>query len=122
MNQPTLFDGARMSLDDSIGLTAESLNQYGPRYDHWAIAYSGGKDSTTLLTVVMHLLKIGRVKPPKRLTVCYADTRMELPPLAGAANLILDRLRAEGDEPTGDEPFERISASGERQRSFLLGE
>jgi len=96
--QPTLFDGERMSLSDSIGLTARSLEVHGAAHDHWAIAYSGGKDSTALLTVVMHLIKTGAVVGPKRLTVCYADTRMELPPLAAAAGRILDSLRSEGVE------------------------
>lgn len=27
-----------------------------------------------------------------------------------------------GDEPTGDAPFERVTASGELQRSFLVGD
>lgn len=98
MRQPTLFDGSRLDLADSIGLTIQSLQAYGPRYDHWAIAYSGGKDSTTLLTLVIHLIRTGRIQAPKRLTVCYADTRMELPPLAFAARQILDRLDAEGFE------------------------
>lgn len=98
MAQLTLFEGSRLNLDDSISLTAQSLAAYGERYDHWAIAYSGGKDSSTLLTVVVYLLRLGLVAPPKRLTICYADTRMELPPLAAAASLILDQLRAEGRE------------------------
>lgn len=96
--QPTLFDAERMGLGDSIGLTIGSLAAYGPTHDHWAIAYSGGKDSTTLLTVVLHLIRTGKVPAPKRLTVCYADTRMELPPLASAASTMVDRLRSEGVE------------------------
>lgn len=95
---PTLFDSERLGLADSVGLTIDSLNAYGVRYEHWSIAFSGGKDSTTLLTVVLHLLRTGRVAPPKRLTVCYADTRMELPPLAHAAEMMLARAAAEGHE------------------------
>jgi DNA sulfur modification protein DndC len=94
--QPTLFDADRLGLGDSIGLTVESLREYGPRYDHWAVAFSGGKDSTTLLTLVLHLIRSGRVTPPGRLTVCYADTRMELPPLAVAAREILAASASEG--------------------------
>lgn len=98
MRQPTLFEAERMGLTDSIGLTIESLAAYGPSHDHWAIAYSGGKDSTTLVTLVVHLIWTGRIKPPKRLTICYADTRMELPPLAATAELLLARLASEGFE------------------------
>lgn len=95
-NQPTLFDAERMDLSDSIGMTVASLRAYGERYDHWAIAYSGGKDSTTLATLVPHLIKTGQLAPPKRLTFCYADTRMELPPLAASAETLLSILRGEG--------------------------
>lgn len=98
MMTPTLFDAERMDLGESIELTIRSLEAYGPRHDHWAIAYSGGKDSTTLLTLVMHLIRTGRIAGPKRLTVCYADTRMELPPLAAAAQEMLGLLRSEGVE------------------------
>lgn len=96
MRQPTLFDGDRMDLGDSIGLTIQSLQEYGARYRHWAIAYSGGKDSTTVLTLTLHLVKAGRIPRPDRLTVCYADTRMELPPLAAAAREMLRLVAAEG--------------------------
>jgi DNA sulfur modification protein DndC len=95
-SQPTLFEGERLGLDDSIELTIRSLQAHGAERRHWAIAYSGGKDSTTVLTLVMHLVKTGRVPRPERLTVCYADTRMELPPLAAVANQMLRILAAEG--------------------------
>lgn len=98
MAQATLFDNERMSLSDSIGLTAASLRAYGERYDHWAVAFSGGKDSSTVLTAVIHLLKTGQIPRPKRLSVCYADTRMELPPLSAAATAMLDRVREDGFE------------------------
>ncbi len=96
--QPTLFDAERRTLGEAIETTAASLSAYGPTHRHWAIAYSGGKDSTALATVVLKLLKMGAVPPPERLTVCYADTRMELPPLAAAASRLLDAFRAEGVE------------------------
>lgn len=96
--QRTLFDDLRMTLGASIDLTIESLREYGARYGHWAIAFSGGKDSTALVTLVAHLIRSGRIEPPRRLTVCYADTRMELPPLAASASQLLSRLRADGFE------------------------
>lgn len=98
MSQPTLFDAERMTMAEAIALTAASLEAYGERHDHWAVAYSGGKDSTTVLTLVMHLIKTGRVTKPRRLTVCYADTRMELPPLAASASKMLAILASEGVE------------------------
>jgi DNA sulfur modification protein DndC len=112
MKQHTLFDAERMDLSDSIGLTIRSLETYGPRHDHWAIAYSGGKDSTTLLTLIIHLIKTSRIVAPKRLTICYADTRMELPPLATTAATLLDQLRREG--------FEARIAIAEMDKRFLV--
>jgi DNA sulfur modification protein DndC len=96
--QPTLFGGVRMEIGESIALTVDSLRSYLPRYPHVAVAYSGGKDSTALVTLVAHLIRRRDVPRPVRLTVCYADTRMELPPLAGAALAILGRLAADGVE------------------------
>lgn len=92
----TLFDADRLSLDGAIGLTVDSLLAYGERYEHWAIAFSGGKDSTALVTVVVFLIVSGRLRKPQTLTVLYADTRMELPPLQICAMAILDALRKIG--------------------------
>lgn len=93
---PTLFEGQRINMRDSIALTVDSLGVYGPRFPHWAIAWSGGKDSTTLLTLVVHLIDSGAVPRPESLTVLYADTRMELLPLYGAAAAIRDELLERG--------------------------
>lgn len=95
-NAPTLFEGSRVTMDEALALTVESLNAYRERYDHWAIAYSGGKDSTATVTLVASLIASGRVKAPKSLKVLYADTRMELPPLQSSAIQIMDLLRERG--------------------------
>lgn len=94
----SLFEADRMTWDDAVGLTAESLRVWGRSHRHWVIAWSGGKDSTALLTAVLHLIATGQVDPPERLTVCYADTRMELPPLAISAQAIIEQLKARGIE------------------------
>lgn len=96
--QPTLFDGDRMDLTDAIEITANSLRAYAERYNYWAIAFSGGKDSSALLTVVVYLIASGQVPKPKKLIVLYADTRMELPPLHATAMKLLDEVRALGVE------------------------
>ncbi len=44
MRNLSLFEADRLTMDDSLAMTADSLNAYGGAYDHWAIAYSGGKD------------------------------------------------------------------------------
>jgi DNA sulfur modification protein DndC len=94
--QISLFEGARLSLQDAIELSLASLNEYGTRYRHWAIAYSGGKDSSATVTFVLAAIKQGLVPRPESLTILYADTRMELPPLQRTAMRLLDELRAEG--------------------------
>lgn len=90
--QPTLFDGARLQMNEAIDLTISSLAAYGTNHRHWAIAWSGGKDSTALLVLVIHLILSGRIDAPETLTVLYADTRMELPPLWHAAASIREEL------------------------------
>jgi DNA sulfur modification protein DndC len=81
----SLFEADRLTLEDSLELTAASLNEYGATRRHWVVAYSGGKDSSATVTVVIRLIEEGRVTRPESLTVLYADTRMELPPLQTAA-------------------------------------
>lgn len=92
----TLFDEFRLTLDQAIELAAESLRHYFSRYPHVAIAYSGGKDSSALVTLTAWLIATGRIPKPKTLTVIYADTRQELPPLHDAALQILRELGDRG--------------------------
>lgn len=95
--QPTLFAGTkRLAYDEAMEMTVASMNAYGPQHDHWAIAWSGGKDSSATLTVILHLIAVGKIAAPKSLTVFYADTRQELPPLAIAAERIMGQMRARG--------------------------
>ena len=95
--QPTLFEGSkRLVYDDAVELTLQSMQAYGPAHEHWGIAWSGGKDSSATLTLIAHLLDAGRLARPKSLTVFYADTRQELPPLAIAAGRIMRQLEERG--------------------------
>jgi len=96
MRQANIFDDVRMKLPESIELTVQSLLAYGARYRHWAIAYSGGKDSSATVTLVAWLIEQGRIPEPESLTVLYADTRMELPPLQISAMRVMDALRERG--------------------------
>lgn len=95
-SQMTLFEGARLTLSESMRLTLASLADYGARYKHWAIAWSGGKDSTTVVTLVVHLIESGQLPAPTSLTVLYADTRMELLPLTVSASEVISALRTRG--------------------------
>lgn len=96
-SQTSIFDGGqRLQMTESIELTVQSLQAYGPTHDHWGIAWSGGKDSSATLTLIIWLIDSGKIAAPKTLTVFYADTRQELPPLAIAAEQLMDELRERG--------------------------
>jgi len=86
----------RLQMNESIQLTIDSLGAYGPLYKHWGVAWSGGKDSSALLTLVVWLIESGKVPAPETLTVCYADTRMELLPLWLAAQELREELEERG--------------------------
>jgi DNA sulfur modification protein DndC len=95
--QRDFFDGGqRLQMTESIELTVQSLQAYGADHPHWGIAWSGGKDSSATLTLICWLIDSGRIAAPRSLTVFYADTRQELPPLAIAAAQIMDELREGG--------------------------
>lgn len=92
----SLWESDRLSLDQSICMTIDSLKYYGNQYKHWAIAYSGGKDSSATLILIAHLLKTGQIDPPETILAIYADTRQELPPLYNAAMKLLAKLKKQG--------------------------
>lgn len=92
----SMFEDQRLTLEDSIDLTRQSLLAYGLDHRHWAIAYSGGKDSTATVATVIHLIETQQIPRPQSLTVLYADTRQEIPPLHYGAMQMLDVLRAKG--------------------------
>lgn len=98
IKQTNVFDGAisRISMHESIEFTINSLKAYGSSYDDWCIAWSGGKDSTTVVTLIVYLIDKGLIPSPKSLTVMYADTRMELLPLSTAAEDIIEDLKDRG--------------------------
>jgi DNA sulfur modification protein DndC len=92
-----LFGGYRMPVGDAAEITLASLQSYGRDHDHWAVAWSGGKDSTATLTLLIHFIESGQLPAPKSLSVFYADTRQELPPLQAAAEQIMEGLRRRGN-------------------------
>lgn len=99
MHTATLFDNTpRLNMLDSIRITIETLNEYRERFENWVIAWSGGKNSTATVTLIIYLIDSGKVKAPKKMRVMYADTRMELPPLELSALCIIEELRARGIE------------------------
>ena len=65
IKKPTLWEGERLTFERSLALTIESLSSYGPLYRKWAIAYSGGKDSTAVVTLVASLIASKAIPPRK---------------------------------------------------------
>ncbi|WP_447727246.1 phosphoadenosine phosphosulfate reductase domain-containing protein [Sphingomonas koreensis] len=84
--------GVRMVHEEAVDLTLASLRAYWPQHQHVAVAWSGGKDSTATLTLLIHLIDAGHLPQPERLYVFYADTRQELPPIQAAAEAIMAKL------------------------------
>lgn len=108
--QQSLFEDQRLTFREAIEISLASLSAYGDRYRHWCVAYSGGKDSSATVSFVQWAIKTGQVKAPETLTVLYANTRQELPPLNTTAMRLLDQLRSEGVDarsvlPTLDDRF-----------------
>jgi DNA sulfur modification protein DndC len=118
MKPLTLFDDLRLTLEEAIDLSLSSLREYGQRYRHWTIAFSGGKDSTTVLSLILWFIKTGQLAAPESLTVQYADTRLELPPLHAAALEQLKVAEQHGTKtlivmpPIDDRFFVRILGKG----------
>jgi DNA sulfur modification protein DndC len=98
VEQLNIFGVKRIEFTEQLEYTVDSLNAYGPLHEHWAIAWSMGKDSTTVLTLVVQLIETNQIKPPKSLTVLCADTRLELTPLWLAANEITSKLKQKNIE------------------------
>lgn len=94
MATATIFDGfiERSNMHEAIDFTIASMKAYGGKYRHWCIAWSGGKDSTATLTLIVYLIQSGQIPKPESLTVLYADTRMELIPLSISALHIRQEL------------------------------
>jgi len=85
-------DGIRMLSEEAIELTLGSLRAYWDKHGVVAIAWSGGKDSTAVLILVIHLIEAGYLPRPTKLYVFYADTRQELPPIQMAADQVMALL------------------------------
>lgn len=96
--QLSLFAAPRLSMHESIDLSLASLRQYLPRHQHLVVMFSGGKDSTLTLTFTLWAIVTGRVPRPATITVVFADTRLELPPLMQSALRLLEEARECGAE------------------------
>jgi 5-methylcytosine-specific restriction endonuclease McrA len=144
--QISLWESERLSMEHSIELTIESLQAYGSLYRHWAIAFSGGKDSTATATLVAHLIATGQIPRPKSLKLpalpplffqqfahkCRQPPRLLFAPInqiRGQQQGGFDRLRPRN----APRPFlgrlcsfhtdsiQHLSVFGKLQRTYLFG-
>lgn len=95
-NQPNLFGVEKITVGECINLTIESLVEYGSRHKHWAAAWSWGKDSTTLVTLIIQLMKTNQIPTPETFTIFAADTRLELIPLWLSAQVLKKQMEEFG--------------------------
>lgn len=97
----TLWDNleSRSTLEEAIAMMVNSFYEIDAwKYDTWTIGYSGGKDSTALVTLIAYLIYFGILPRPKKAGVQYADTGMEVLPLSDAALKVLAQLEHFGFE------------------------
>jgi DNA sulfur modification protein DndC len=114
----SFFDDQRLTQSEAIELTAQALIYYIGQYPDVVVSYSGGKDSTSLLTLLLVLIEAGRVPRPRSLRVLLANTRVELPLLHLAALQIMQIVREKGylaqvvEPPLDDRFFVRMFGFG----------
>lgn len=84
------------SLDDAIALSLHGLIDVAGQYDTWLCGFSGGKDSTAMVTLIDSAINRGMLPRPKHLIVNTNDTLMELPPLAEHSERLLGHLQRNG--------------------------
>jgi len=112
VKQLSFFEEERLTQQDAIALTIEALRDRVNQCNRIGIAYSGGKDSTALVCCVIDLIEQGKIPRPKNLSVIFADTRQELPPLYKAARAMLIEVEKRG--------FEAKTAIADIDNRFLV--
>jgi DNA sulfur modification protein DndC len=84
-----------LPLDESLR-KAYSILERAAGLKYWLVAFSGGKDSTVTLDLVLRFLE-GSYRGsgcPERVVVAYSDTLMEWPPLRRWALTVLEKVSA----------------------------
>lgn len=94
--QTGIWDDMRITLGECVDMTIESIKSIEGLYDTWILMWSGGKDSTTMLTLILQLIDDGHIKRPKNLKVFISDTRMELIPLWFTAMELIKQVTERG--------------------------
>jgi DNA sulfur modification protein DndC len=94
-----LFEQNGIGFEEAYQIALESFRSQvvGRGYKTIAVGYSGGKDSTTVVSLLAYLIKTGQLAiEPRNVWILYGDTGRELPPLHDNAMAFLKHLRTEG--------------------------
>lgn len=90
----TFWDSPQEQYDENVEITLLSLRAYA-QGKKLAVTYSGGKDSSATLSLIIWAIESGQLQVDD-LIILYADTGLELPPLAVTAEATLSELDARG--------------------------
>lgn len=90
----TFWDSPQEQYDDNIETSVRSMQAYATG-KKVALTYSGGKDSSATLSLVLWMIETGQLEV-EDLIVLYADTGLELPPLAITAMATIKELNKRG--------------------------
>ena len=115
IKQLGLFDSAIMPRTEAYEITKHNMQVLLATgiYSKVAIAYSGGKDSTAVVTAIAHMIEAGDLPiKPQDVHILFADTRLELPPLHINALKLLNQL--------GDCGFNTEVVQAEIDHRFLV--
>jgi hypothetical protein len=101
---------------DAVEMTLMSLAEHGPKHEHWAMAWSGGKDSAATLTLIVHLIEAHRLGRP-RVDLLNAEVEARIRELIAAGTW---PQKWTGDEPVADVPLDAVFVDGSVQ-PLLIG-
>lgn len=93
-----------LDLPTCLEMTVDELQRLRAKHNHWAVAWSVGKDSTTLATIAAHAIEANLIERPKSLKLIRSDTRQELAPLNHAAEQLEGEFRERGWDVVTVEP------------------
>jgi DNA sulfur modification protein DndC len=94
-----LFEQNGIGFEEAYNIALESFRSQvvGRGYKSMSVGFSGGKDSTTVVTLLAHFIKSGQLDlNPRNIWILYGDTGRELPPLHDNALALLRELGREG--------------------------
>ena len=75
-------------------IKSEIRNSYYENQIPWVIAYSGGKDSTMTVQIVLETIVEKIKNPKKKIHILYADTKVEPPPVINNAKTFLEKIES----------------------------